>query len=103
MNEKNMYVKILSLIMIVFILVIIICSFVFSENNYVITDKMIICLILIVILILADSFDNLNIYKLLSLSKNIKVMKEENNELKETNNKLLEQLINIKNTNNTLL
>lgn len=76
MNEKNMYVKILSLIMIVFILVIIICSFVFSENNYVITDKMIICLILIVILILADSFDNLNIYKLLSLSKNIKVMKE---------------------------
>ena len=100
MNEKNMYVKILSLIMIVFILVIIICSFIFSENNYVITDKMIICLILIVILILADSFDNLNIYKLLSLSKNIKVMKEENNELKETNNKLLEQLINIKNTNN---
>lgn len=81
MNEKNMYVKILSLIMVVFILVIIICSFVFSENNYVITDKMIICLILIVILILADSFDNLNIYKLLSLSKNIKVMKEENNEL----------------------
>lgn len=80
-------------------MLIILSSFILSENKYIITFEIIICLVLIIMLVLADSFDNLSIPKILSLSKNIKDVKKENNELKEANIKLLEQVVSIKNSN----
>lgn len=99
MNEKSKYTKILTTILIIFMMLIIIASFVLSENKYIITFEIIMCLLLMIVLLLADSFDNLSIPKLLSLSKNIKEVKKENDDLKEANIKLLEQVVSIKSSN----
>ncbi len=100
MDRKSKYTKILTTILIIFIMLIILSSFILSESKYIITFEIIICLVLIIILVLADSFDNLSIPKILSLSKSVNEVKKENMELKDANIKLLEQVVSIKNSNN---
>ena len=100
MEEKSKYTKVLTAILIIFILAIVLSSFLLSNNKFIITFEIIICFVLVIILVLAESFDNLSIPKLLSLSKNIKEVKKENSDLKEANIKLLEQVVSIKNSNN---
>ena len=95
-NENNNKYKIAILMLFI---VIVICFNFFSLQKYQITSEIIICLLLLVILSLAELFDNLNIPKLLSLSKNIKEVKKENDDLKEANIKLLEQVVSIKSSN----
>lgn len=89
MDRKSKYTKILTTILIIFIMLIILSSFILSESKYIITFEIIICLVLIIILVLADSFDNLSIPKILSLSKSVNEVKKENRELKDANIKLL--------------
>ena len=95
-NENNNKYKIAILMLFI---VIVICFNFFSLQKYQITSEIIICLLLLVILSLAELFDNLSIPKLLSLSKNIKEVKKENDDLKEANIKLLEQIVSIKSSN----
>lgn len=95
-NENNNKYKIAILMLFI---VIVICFNFFSLQKYQITSEIIICLLLLVILSLAELFDNLSIPKLLSLSKNIKEVKKENDDLKEANIKLLEQVVSIKSSN----
>lgn len=102
-NENNKYNKIVTIILIIFIVLMIIGNFILSDKPFTITAEIIVCLSLLVILCLADSFDNLSIPKLISLSKNIKEVKKDNENLKETNLRLIEQMINIKNTNNQFM
>jgi len=92
--------KIVNNLLMSFISILIVLNFLFSEKSFELTCEIIICLLLLVILCVSESFDNLSIPKLISLSKNIKEVKKENNELKETNVKLLEQIVSIKNSNN---
>lgn len=94
-KNKNWLIKIL----IVFIVGLILADFILSEPKYELTEWIVISLALLVILVLSDMFDNLSIPKVLTLSKNIEETKKENSELKETNLRLMEQMINIKNTN----
>ena len=91
--------RIVSFLLMIFITVLIIVNFLFSDSRFCITFEIIICISFLVILCVSESFDNLSIPKLLSLSKNIKDVKKENAELKETNYKLLEQVVNVKNSN----
>lgn len=97
MEKKNN--KIVNILLMTFISLLIIINFCLSEPKYELTNEIIICLLLLVILCVSDSFDNLSIPKVISLSKNIKDVKKENNDLKEANMKLLEQVVSIKNTN----
>ena len=92
--------KIVVRLLILFIAGLITANFILSEPKYEITLSIITCLALLVILALSDVFDNLSIPQVISLSKNIKEVKKENEGLKETNQKLIEQVVNIKNTNN---
>ena len=91
--------RIVCFLLMIFITVLIIVNFLFSDSRFCITFEIIICISFLVILCVSESFDNLSIPKLLSLSKNIKDVKNENAELKETNYKLLEQVVNVKNSN----
>ena len=97
-NNKNN--KILIIILMIFIAFLVLINFILSEPKYEITIEIIICLCLLTILALSEVFDNLSIPKLISLSKNIKEVRKENDNLKESNIKLLEQITNIKNSNN---
>ena len=97
--EKNKNNKILIIILIIFIIGLILMNFILSEPKYEITIEIIICLCLLVILSLSEMFDNLSIPKIISLSKNIKEVKRENDNLKETNIRLIEQITSIKNSN----
>ena len=97
-NNKNN--KILIIILMIFIAFLVLINFILSKSKYEITIEIIICLCLLTILALSEVFDNLSIPKLISLSKNIKEVRKENNNLKESNIKLLEQITNIKNSNN---
>ena len=96
-SSKNNKKIIIALI--IFITALIIVNFIFSNTKYEITFEIIICLSLLVILALSEMFDNLSIPKVISLSKNVKEVKKENEDLKDANIKLLEQITNIKNSN----
>lgn len=102
-NKNNKYNRILTGILMSFIALIIIVNFILCDRQFAITNEILVCLLLLVILCLSNSFDNLSIPKLISLSKNIEEIKEDNDKLKETNLKLIEQMINIKSTNNQIM
>lgn len=97
---KNIINKILIIILIIFISSLVVFSFLFKEPKYEINYEMVICLTLLVVLVLSELFDNLSIPKVISLSKNVKEIKKENEQIKDTNIRLLEQITNIKNSNN---
>lgn len=100
--KKSIYNRIMILITIIMITIIILLNFIMSKNKYVITPETICCILIISLLVLAESFDNLSIPKLISLSRNIKSVEKENDKLHAANLKLLEQFVNIKNTNNQI-
>lgn len=102
-NKKNIFSRIITIILMVFIIFIIIGNFIISENPYIITKEIIICISLLVILCLSENFDNLSIPKLITLSKNIKEVQKENEKLKEYNQNLIGQVINMKNSNNQIM
>jgi len=99
-EKKNLFSKILIIGLICFIILLIWLSFVYSKESFVITSGIVVCLSFIIILALSESFDNFSIGKLLTLSKNNKQIKSENERLKNENFKLISQMINIKNNNN---
>ena len=75
MEKKNN--KIVNSLLMAFISLLIIINFCLSKPKYELTNEIIICLLLLVILCVSDSFDNLSIPKVISLSKNIKDVKKE--------------------------
>ncbi len=77
----------------------IICSFLLSENKFVITGSIISLLCLLVILILSNSFDYIHFGKYFELSKK---MDEGNNKLKDLNSKS-DELLRIVNINSQTL
>lgn len=95
-NKSN---KKIIIFLITFIVSLIVINFIFANPKYEITTEIIVCLSLLVVLSLSEMFDNLSIPKVITLSKNVKEVKKENNDLKDTNIRLLEQINNIKNSN----
>lgn len=97
-NKKNVFSRVLIVSLVVFTLSIITVNFIFS-SKFTITKEIIICLVLIGILCISENFDNLSIPKVLSLSRNVKNIKEENDKLRESNIKLVEHIFNNSNSN----
>ncbi|MBQ8892124.1 MAG: hypothetical protein IJ068_04650 [Bacilli bacterium] len=96
-NSKNN--KKIIIFLMIFIACLIIINFICAYPKYEITVEIIVCLSLLTILSLSEMFDDLSIPKVISLSKNVKEIKKENNDLKDTNIKLLTQIASIKNSN----
>lgn len=98
-NTNSSNSKFIIWMLMIFIMLIVVVQLCFSVNMYIITPEIIICLVLLVVLCLSDSFDTLSIPKLLTMSKRVKEVKDENNSLKEMNMKLISQIVSINNTN----
>lgn len=98
-NKKNVFSRVLIVSLIVFTLSIIVINFIFSSTKFTITKEIIMCLVLVGVLCLSENFDNLSIPKVLSLSKNIKSVREENEKLRENNIKLVQHIFNNSNSN----
>lgn len=103
MKSQSIYNKFICGILMLFIAALIVTSFLCSENRFFITKEILFCLVLLVILSLAELFDHLSIPKVLSLSKDVKEVKKENDELKQLNLKLVEQIISVKNSNSQVM
>ena len=73
----------------------IICTFILSENKYIITESIIILICLLVILILSNSFDYIHFGKYFELSKRVKEGNEKITQLKESSDALYAQIINM--------
>lgn len=102
MKEKNSNgnSKVIIWLLMLFIMIVVSIQFCCSTSMYIITPEIIICLALLVLLCLSDSFDNLSIPKLISMSKKVEEVKTENNALKEANMKLISQIVSFNSTNN---
>ncbi|MCX2810628.1 hypothetical protein OQ477_11650 [Bacillus sp. ChL18] len=109
-KNVNWFVRILLIIFILYLLSIITAGFLMGTPTYNLTPENITLFVLITILILSESFDNLNMGKYLSLSREIKQKKEEVLEAKQENADLREHIIkmtmlinqNQHQTNNTI-
>lgn len=73
----------------------IICTFILSENKYIITESIIILICLLVILILSNSFDYIHFGKYFELSKRVKEGNEKITQLKESNEALYAKIVNM--------
>ncbi|MEH6893110.1 hypothetical protein V7Y53_01970 [Bacillus velezensis] len=109
-KNVNWFVRILLIIFILYLLSIITAGFLMGTPTYNLTPENITLFVLITVLILSESFDNLNMGKYLSLSREIKQKKEEVLEAKQENADLREHIIkmtmlinqNQHQTNNTI-
>ncbi len=93
-KSKKIFNRILTIVLMIFIAVLIIVNFICSNNHFIITVEIIICIAFLVVLCLSETFDNLSIPKLLDLKKNLNDVKKENSELKDTNIKLIQHISN---------
>lgn len=92
-RKVNWFVRGLLIVFILYLLGIITTGFLIGNPSYSLTPEYITLFILITILILSESFDNLSMGKYLSLSREIKKKKEEVNEIKQENTDLREHII----------
>lgn len=90
--KNNLYSKILTILLIIFIAILIVISFI--SNNYHFNDHILIGIAYLIVLVLYDSFDSFNIGKIISLKKNIKQIKEEKDNLLNQNNMLINKIVN---------
>ena len=69
MQKKNWFVRVLVILLILFIASIIVTSYCFSSNRFIITGQIICLICILVILALAEIFDNFSIGNLITLSR----------------------------------
>lgn len=94
-KKTNWFVRILIIILSLFILVIIMVNFLFTVPKGEINYGIITLLLLVIVLVLSEVFDNFSIGKLISLNKENKVKDNNINILKDENKTLREEVINI--------
>lgn len=93
MNNKNIFTRILIVILSLFLATLIIISFLLSEQKFVITGGIIICTALLIILVLSEMFDSFSIGNLISLKKKLKETDQDLERSKKENETLRNQLI----------
>ena len=93
MNNKNIFTRILIVILSLFLATLIIISFLLSEQKFVITSGIIICTALLIILVLSEMFDSFSIGNLISLKKKLKETDQDLERSKKENETLRNQLI----------
>ena len=95
MQKKNWFVRSLVVLLILFVALIIVTSFFFSENKLIITAPIICLVAILVVLALAEIFDNFSIGNFLSLKKEHKKVEYDLKKSEQENRELRLQLTNI--------
>ena len=95
-ERKLPFWTIFSLILIsVLITGLIICTFLLSDQKFIITESIIILLCLLAVLILSNSFDYIHFGKYFELSKRVKEGNEKITQLKESSDALYQKIMNM--------
>lgn len=93
--KANWFVRVLIIFFTIALAVMVGFNFALSEPLYQITNGAIIVILIITVLVLAESFNNLSIGKILSLNKEVQQKKEQNKELSQENHQLRENLVQL--------
>lgn len=94
-KKQNRFSRVLIVILTVFIAVLIISSFILGESKYSLTNEMILLILLLIVLSLAEIFDNFSIGNLFMAKKEKHEKEVELKEVKQENKELRTQLISI--------
>jgi len=94
-DRPNYFVRTLISVLVVALAVMVGISFAFGQPQYGITGGIITVILIIVVLVLSESFNQLSIGKILSLTKEVAKKKEENATVKEENKELRQNLFQI--------
>lgn len=108
MKNNKKFTRILSIILSLFIVAIIIFSFIFSETKFMITTGIILCLCFLLIIVLSEVFDYFKIGQVIELERKVKDKNDELDKSKKEIEVLRNQLINAigisaTNTNNLIV
>jgi len=95
MEQHSTFVRISIYVLAAFIAGLIVTGFLLGEPKYHLSAEIISLILIVLVLFLSESFNNLSIGKLLTLSKENKEKLKENSGLKQENTELRNQLINV--------
>ncbi|HIF9110516.1 TPA: hypothetical protein ACX6PT_003302 [Photobacterium damselae] len=95
MEAHSKFVRVSIYILAIFIAGLIVSGFVLGEPSYQISPEIITMVLIILILFLSESFNNLSLGKLVTLSREKKEKEKENSGLKAENSELRNQLITV--------
>lgn len=94
-DHTNYFVRTLISVLIVALAVLVGTSFAFGQHQYGITGGIITVILIIVVIVLSESFNQLSIGKILTLTKEVAKKNEENATVKEENKELRQNLFQI--------
>ncbi|EIV1738007.1 hypothetical protein L7E62_004648 [Vibrio parahaemolyticus] len=94
-SKSNTFVRVLLVIMVLLLLCMIGYSFFYVEPKGKITPELISLIVLVLVLVLSESFDNFSVAKLISISREADKKEAEKQVLEARNSELLNQLISI--------
>lgn len=94
-DRPNYFVRTLISVLAVALAVLVGISFAFGQPQYGITGGIITVILIVVVLVLSESFNQLSIGKVLSLTREVAKKKEENATVKEENKELRQNLFQI--------
>lgn len=95
-SKRRNKVSVISISLVALLIVgIIFCSFILSDNQFVITKSIITLLCLLVVLVLSNSFEHIHFGKWFELSNQIKEGNEKITQLKESNEALYAKIVNM--------
>lgn len=95
MENHSKFVRISIYVLAIFIAGLVVAGFLLGEPKYQLSAEIITLVLIILVLFLSESFNNLSLGKILTLSKENKAAKSENSNLKAENTDLRNQLINV--------
>lgn len=95
MQKKNWFVRVLVILLILFIASIIVISYFFSINKFIITGQIICLICILVVLALAEIFDNFSIGNIIMLNRQYKNKEKELERSEKENRELRLQLTNV--------
>lgn len=99
-KKTNYFVRVLIVLFSLGLAFMIGYNFICVEPVGVVKNGIYILLSMLLILVLAESFDNFSIGKLISIKREIEIKKDENTKLERKNSELISHLISITNTQN---
>ncbi|WP_434528250.1 hypothetical protein [Vibrio sp. K4] len=94
-NKSNTFVRVMLVLLVLLLACMIGYNFFCVEPKGSITPELISLIIIVVVLVLSESFDNFSVVKLLSISREVEKKDAENQVLEARNGELLSQIISI--------
>lgn len=99
-KKPNYFVRVLLILLIIFLIVMIGYKYYCIQPIGDINSGILILLAFVIVLVLAESFDNFSIGKILSISREVKKKQIENESLEKKNSELINKIISISNQQN---